>query len=100
MYKFHFTLYTSNGEQIDQDRCDYSFAEFFADRINDAGMDPETFTKAVRTVIETGEKYTIDTPEEMAHALENTLDELVFRRRELNESIDWTEDAIKQLRKK
>ena len=100
MYKFHFTLYTSNGEQIDQDRSSYSFADFFADRINDAGMEPETFVKATRTVNETGETYTIEDPGEMANALENTLDELESRKRELNESIDWTREAIRQLRKK
>lgn len=103
MYNFHFTLKDSQGQTVEQDRDNWYFEEFLADRLNN-GAYGEPFaweiTSVERRDLRNGETVTIDTRDGLIKVLEDTRDELELRKRELDETIGDVEVALNDLGKK
>lgn len=104
MYNFHFTLKTlGNDIQMDQDRIDPWFEDFLADRL-DGSFNDIYFSKGIASIerrdLKTGETTTVSTPEELTDLFRRTIDELGYRKKELDESISLLEEYTEDLKKK
>lgn len=102
MYNFHFTIKDTHGQIIEQDRQNWYFEEFLADRLNEAYGEPFAWeiVSVERKDLRNGETVTIDTRDGLIKIFEDTRDELELRKKELDESIDDIEIALNDLGKK
>lgn len=99
MYNFHFTIKDTNGQIIEQDRQNWYFEEFLADRLNEAYGEPFAYEilSVERKDLRNGETVKIDTAEGLKDIYERTIDELEFRRKEMEETVSDLRVAIKDL---
>lgn len=102
MYNFHFTIKDTHGQTVEQDRQNWYFEEFLADRLNEAYGEPFAWeiVSVERKDLRSGETVTIDTRDGLIKIFEDTRDELELRKKELDESIDDIEIALNDLGKK
>lgn len=102
MYNFHFTIKDTIGQTIEQDRRNWYFEEFLADILNQNYGAP--FAWEIVSVeckdLRNGETVKIDTRDGLIKVLEDTRDELEFRKHELDEAISDIGDALNNLGKK
>ena len=77
---FHYTLKTTEGEIVEQDRSNWYISEFLADQIFYCGRDPEVFTEVTFTDTRDGNSHTYTkNDEKWKTILKELIDELEFR---------------------
>ena len=99
MYNFHYTIKDTNGQIIEQDRQTWYFEDFLADILDQNYGTPFAYEilSVERKDLRNGEVVKIDTAEGLKDIYERTIDELEFRRREVEEPISDLRVAIKDL---
>lgn len=102
MYNFHFTIKDIHGQTVEQDRQNWYFEEFLADRLNETYGEPFAWEilSVERKDLRNGETVTIDTRDGLIKIFEDTKDELETRKHEIDETISDIEIALNDLGKK
>ena len=95
---FHYTLKTTDGEIVEQDRSNWYISEFLADQIFYCGRDPEVFTEVTFTDTRDGNSHTYTkNDEKWKTILKELIDELEFRAKEYHDGATLTRIELEKL---
>lgn len=95
---FHYTLKTTAGEIVEQDRSGRYISEFLADQIIYCGRDPEVFTEVTFTDTRDGNSHTYTkNDEKWKTILKELIDELEFRAKEYHDGATLTRIELEKL---